>query len=304
MPVPGDGEALVRIEVSALCGSERAAVTGGFAGGNAGHEACGIVEWAPAGSGFAVGERVGISAIRGCAVCPPCLAGVETRCTRGPVLQLGLHAEYATPALATLRRLPAGTDAVTGVLMSGDALGVPVRALRRVPSGEGTRVLVIGLGPVGLAHVAVRSAAASEVVAIEPSPTRRRLGMDLGASAVHHPDEVDIEVADIVIEATGLPACVARAFDLAASGGTVLQSGECASAPIRPSHDIVHREVTYAGAWYYATEDYPDMVRIESQGLGIRRLVTDELPARDAQLAFDRFFGGDAGKVVLRWHPG
>jgi len=300
VPVAGAGEALVRVECSALCGSERGAVAAGMAG-NAGHEACGVVVSAPQGADVAVGERVGVSAIRGCGDCGPCRAGVETRCAEGPSVQVGMHADYVVAGLRTLRRLPAGTDAVTGALLSGDALGVPARALRRAPTAPGDRVVVIGLGPVGLAHVAVRALQGCEVIGVEPSAARRATAVALGAVAAVAPDATP-PPARLVIEATGTPQCIDRAFDLAEPGGTVLQSGECGTAAIRPSASVVHREVTYTGAWYYATEDWPAMLDLQRCGLDIRRLVGDEFPAAQAQAAFDRFLGGDSAKVVLHWN--
>jgi L-iditol 2-dehydrogenase len=299
MPQPGDGEALVRVECSALCGSERGAVDAGM-NGNAGHEACGIVVSVPPGAHVQAGERVGISAIRGCGICEQCLAGIETRCTRGPQVQIGLHAEYVAVATQTLRVLPPDTDAVTGTLLTGDALGVPARALRRAPSQPGERVVVLGLGPVGLAHVMVRAAQGCEVIGIEPSAARRNMALQLGACMALSPDD-DAPPARLVIEATGNAAVIDRAFDLAEPGGTVLQSGECGSATIRPSHSVVHREVSYLGAWYYASEDYPAMLDMQRNGLDVRRLVSHQFSSDEAQTAFRRFLGGDTAKAVLHW---
>ncbi len=299
VPQPRDGEALVRVECSALCGSERAAVRGRM-DGNAGHEACGVVVSAPASAAVRAGDRVGVSAIRGCGECAACAAGVETRCERGPQVQVGMHAEYVTAAVRTLRALPDGTDAVTGALLTGDALGVPARALRRAPAQAGDRVVVLGLGPVGLAHVMVRASQGCEVIGVDPLPLRREMAMQLGAAAVLDPEEAP-PPARLVIEATGVPAVVDRAFDLAEPGGTVLQSGECGSATIRPSQSVVHREVSYVGAWYYAGEDYPAMLELQRRGLDVRRLVSHEFRAEEAQTAFDAFLRGETAKVVLRW---
>ena len=295
------GDALIRIEASGLCGSERSALDMGMPQGNAGHEACGVIEHVPAGAEFAVGERVGISAVSGCGVCDDCRAGRETRCSRGPVITPSMHAELVAAPLSTLRRLPAGTEPATGVLLSGDGLGVPVRAARRVPTGAGQRVLVVGLGPVGLAHVMVRAHGGALVEAIEPSPRRRAMAAEFGAARVYSPDERIDDGFDLVIEATGLQPCLDRAFELAKPGATVLQSGECGTVSLRASEWVVHKEVTYIGSWYYNSEDYPAMLALHSDGLALDRLVSDRFPANEAQEAFGRFFAGDSGKVVLLW---
>ena len=98
-----------------------------------------------------------------------------------------------------------------------------------------------------------------------------------------------------------MPAVIATAFEHCEPGGRVLQSGECAAVEVRPSAQVIHREVTYLGSWFYASEDYPDMLRLVGEGLDVGRLLTHTLPAEQAQDAVDAFLGGESGKVVLRW---
>lgn len=302
-PQPGPGEALIRIEASALCGSERGALMGGVAG-NLGHEAAGTV-LDPGTSTFSPGDRVGIAAVVGCGECERCTVGQELHCRRGfrsSSSSGGLHAELATVTVSALRELPAGIDAGAAAMLSGDALGVPVRGLRRARSEPGESVLVIGLGPVGLGHVLVRAFSGAEVIAMEPSTYRRGLARDLGAAKVLAPGE-DIGVRPrVVIEATGRPECIRQAFDLVDNGGVVLQSGECRDdVGINPSDLIIRREITYTGAWYYASEDYPDMRGLFDRGLPIQRLCTHEVAASDAQPAVNDFIAGNSGKVIVRW---
>jgi len=294
--------ARVRVEASALCGSEIGMLRNGVPPTltNLGHEAVGIIESIPSGHGLAPGDRVGISGLRGCNECAPCKRGQEMFCDAGAVTQLNLHAEIAQVAPWTLRRLPKGVDPGIGVLLTGDGLGVPVRALRRVPSQPGERVTVIGLGPVGLSHVLVRAHAGAVVTAVEPSPARRTLAEALGAHATHAPGEA-LAPADLVIEATGIPAVIADAFELVSPMGTLLQSGECGAVEIAPSRHVVHREITYRGTWFYGREDYDDMLALHAAGLELGTLVTHDVPAPLAQAAVTAFLAGETGKVILRW---
>jgi len=299
VPVPGPGDVLVRVEVSAICGSEKAQLLAG-SDVNAGHEAAGVIEVAPPGCGFSVGERVGVSAVLGCGGCRQCAHGVEVRCD-APRVQLGMHAELISVAPSTLRRLPAGFDAALAVLVSGDALGVPVRGVRRAPHDEGDRVVVLGLGPVGLAHVMVRSFLGADVVAVEPSAARRDLALELGASAVVAPGgDLQGPPPSLVIEASGRADSVAVAMATVAKGGTVLQSGECAMAEVSPSQ-IIAREITYVGSWFYASEDYDEILRLQAAGLAGQRLVTHEFAADYADAAYEAMLSTVSGKVLLRW---
>jgi len=298
VPEPGAGEALVRIEASAICGSELHANPGE----NLGHEAAGTVEHAPPASGFATGERVGISAVTGCGSCDACRAGVQLYCTVDRRFHTGMHADYVAMPVSALRRVPDGTPACDAVLLSGDALGVPVRAQRRVPSAGGERVLVIGAGPVGLGHVLVRAQGGAEVVVVEPSAYRSELARELGAAVALAPGEDIGCVPALVIECTGIPACIGQALDVVRRGGTVLQSGLCGCVEVSPTNTFVVREVVYTGTWYYADEDYPEILRLYAEGLPAASLITHDFPADDVGAAYRHaFVSKDSGKVVLDW---
>lgn len=302
-PVPGPDDALVRIEASAVCGSERRGLYEGM-DGNSGHEACGTVI-VPGSSAFKVGDRVGLSALVGCEACDQCRAGREMHCRRGvrPSSKSGgWHADLAVVRSAALRELPSGVEPEIGALLSGDALGVPARALERAPSAPGDGVLVVGLGPVGLGHVLVRAFMGSEVIAIEPAEFRRRFGAQLGAKGVLEPDSELPFVPELIIECSGRPESIAYALGAVDRGGTVLQSGECdTEVPIVPSDVLIRREVTYTGSYYYASEDYPRMLDLHSRGLPLASLCTHDVVADEAEGAISEFLAGNTGKVIIRW---
>lgn len=304
-PAPGPDDVLVRIEASAVCGSERSAFMNGAAA-NAGHEACGRIVDAGT-SGLAVGMRVGLSAVIGCGACDRCLEGRETQCRQGPryTAGSGWHADMAAVPADAIRELPEGTSPTLGALLSGDTLGVPGRSLRRVPSSPGASVLLIGLGPIGLGHLVVRNFTGAKVFAIEPSPYRRELASKLGAIEVLPPGErVDVR-PQLVIECTGRPECVSQALEAVDSGGTVFQSGECGTdVAINPSGMFVHREITYTGGWYYASEDYASMTDLVNEGLPLADICTHDVPAQKAQSAITEFLEGRSGKVIIDWESG
>lgn len=301
-PVSAPGDVLVRVEASALCGSERSALKVGVPGAphNAGHEAVGVIEAAPPDSELMVGDRVGVSALAGCAVCPACVSGNEQFCVQGVAIQTGMHAEFVSVTPASTRPIPRDASASVATLLVGDGLGVPVRALNRFASEPGDRVIVLGLGPVGLSHVLVRAHAGANVVTVEPSAFRRDLALRLGAVEVHESIS-DLAPAPLVIESTGIAAVVEDAFALCSPQGTVFQSGECGTITVDASRDIVHREIAYIGSWFYGRVDFPRMVELYERGLRLDQLITHAAAAEDAQPVIDAFVGGRTGKVVFYW---
>jgi threonine dehydrogenase-like Zn-dependent dehydrogenase len=207
-PTRGPGEVLVKIAASALCGSEREDLIRGHAS-NFGHEASGHIVEVDENAGYAVGELVGLYAVLGCGECAECVQGRETMCLRGPEILSGWHSDYVVVPVRSLRKVDQSTDPAVAALMTGDPLGVPARSLRRVPTAAGSPVIVVGLGPVGLAHVLLRSYLGADVIGIEPSEYRRQQALALGASAVFAPGEYTGR-ADVVIECTGVPGVIAR----------------------------------------------------------------------------------------------
>ncbi|NEE03908.1 zinc-dependent alcohol dehydrogenase [Phytoactinopolyspora halotolerans] len=299
-PVPGPGEALVRIEASAVCGSERQALLAGHRS-NGGHEACGVVA-EPASSTFSVGDRVGLAAVIGCGFCERCRAGREIHCRGISGVEGGWHAEYAVVPERALRRVPKGLGPEIGVLLTGDGLGVPARAFRRVPSNEGDRVLVIGLGPIGLGHAMLRAFLGAEVVAIEPHQYRRELANALGATRVIGPGGEIGDAPMIVVECSGRPDCVRLAFDLVDYGGTVIESAGCdVDVPLNPSKMIVDREITYTGSFYYSSEDFAYMCELVSNGLALESLCSHLVKPHEAEGAIRDFLDGNSGKVIITW---
>ena len=305
-PVAAAGQAIVRVEVSALCGSERSALRTGMPG-NAGHEAVGTVihiagGGAIDGGAIGVGDRVGISALIGCGSCPSCLSGDEVACAAGVSTQLGMHAELVASPVQALRRLPTDMDPILGVLLAGDTLGVAYRALRRAPLPAGGSVIVIGLGAIGLGHVLARSRAGADVTGIDPVQGRRHLAQQLGAGNVAGTVAEVSTPADLVIEATGLPTCIETAFRLVRHGGTVLQSGECAQVQLNPSRDVVHRETAYVGSWYFGSRDLAAAIAAEDDDPRATAIATSVFGAADARAAFAAFATGTGGKIMLRWN--
>ena len=87
----------------------------------------------------------------------------------------------------------------------------------------GDRVVVIGGGVVGLlAGYAARKSGASRVHLLEPSERRRQAALALGFDQVSSPEQARGLAADVVIEASGNPACLDLALGLVRDEGVVV----------------------------------------------------------------------------------
>lgn len=318
VPHPGEGEVLIRVVASALCGSELKGYRSDHHGRNGGHEAVGeVVELGPGCSHLRVGDRVGVSAVQGCGRCAYCAAGQYTYCEQHVVFA-GMHAEYALTRELGCQQLPDDVPWGVGVLLTGDGLGVPFHVGQRLGerTGADRLVVIFGVGPVGLGNVLVEHHLGAEVVAVDLSRTRLAMAQKLGAARTvlveanaGGPDpastlaqrvrEVCGRAPDVCLECAGRQETLFAALSAVRTAGTVVCVGEQGPAPISPSVHLIHRDITLMGSWFYHFSEYPAMLALYRAGLPVADLISDRFQLTEAQQAYRLFAAGETGKVLL-----
>src|SRR4051794_11523164 len=172
-----DGDAVVRLTASAICGTDlhmvRGTMPGMKPGTILGHEGVGVVEEVgKAVTGFKRGDRVVVPSTICCGRCSYCKAGYTSQCdnanpngpqagtaffggpmTTGPID--GLQAEFACVPLAdpTLVKLPASLSDDQAILLS-DIFPTGYFGADMAEIKSGDTVAVFGCGPVGLFTIA------------------------------------------------------------------------------------------------------------------------------------------------------
>lgn len=177
----------------------------------------------------------------------------------------------------------------------GQPAGAVLYGLDRIGDVEGRRVLIVGLGGIGaICAILLAARGAADIVAIEPNRFRRELAeRRLGIAT--YPGWVDApqDYADITIEAVShhlysetLPLCVR----VTRPEGRLLLLGVPSDAsaclPVKP---LVRRKLTAVGSIAPPWQTYLGRGAAEalSNLSAFRWLVTDRLPWRSAQAAFD-----------------
>ena len=313
-PRPDDQSVIVRVKATAICGSELhelRAAEGPTEYLNTGHEVVGVVERPDLGGTFRAGQRVGACVVQGCGRCDVCASGDETGCTSKRFDTGNGHSELFKLGLRGVRKLPDDVDWPPGAILSGDGLGVPVRCATRLGDTAGKRVVVLGLGPVGLSCVLVQTFLGARVLGVDLSAYRVDLARRLGAEEAISPTENDVirrvgnwtdgRGADAVIVAAPVPSLLDQAAELVRRHGIVFLVGEIAQATFDPGRLLLRREATLMGSWYYTSSDWRRMLDLHRAGLPYHRLITHTFPFERAQEAFDTFSAGQSGKVVLTY---
>jgi propanol-preferring alcohol dehydrogenase len=201
MPVPGPGDALVRITASGVCHSDLHLVRGDWAvvqgGGPIGHEAIGIVEaLGPGTEGTVeVGDRVilGLGGTGGgywCGACEYCMSNRARLCAQSVGI-MGTFAEYMNVYARSLVVLPDSIGDEEAPLACGGltAYGA-VKKLLDHHVLPGRAVAVVGAAG-GLGHYAVQLASAFgyRVVGIDIGEDRLEFVRSLGAEVAVSPED-------------------------------------------------------------------------------------------------------------------
>jgi alcohol dehydrogenase len=240
-------DAVIAVTRTGLCGSDLHPYEGRETvrfGVIPGHEAVGkVVALGTDVTGFALDQRVLVPFTTSCGTCPPCRGGLSSRCVAGALFGFGDPDDLRTPALhggqaeyvrvplagSTMVAIPDRVDDAAAVLLT-DNLPTGWAAATRGEVRPGSRVVVVGLGSVGLCSLhAARALGAASLLAVDPVETRRASALALGADMAVDPDHAEVaaadatagEGADVAIDASGTTAGQALAAATLRPGGTL-----------------------------------------------------------------------------------
>jgi 2-desacetyl-2-hydroxyethyl bacteriochlorophyllide A dehydrogenase len=238
------GDAIIRVELAAICGSDlhvwHGREVGLDPGTVMGHEFLGeIVAVGKGVTRFRRGDRAVSPFTTSCGECFYCHKGLTARCTQGQLFGWvergeGLHggqAELVRVPLAdaTLLALPAGL-APEAALLLGDVLATGYHCATLAGITAETTCAVIGCGPVGLlAVLAAAELGAERIYAIDSVPERLTRAEQFGARTRALPEEIreatEGRGVDAVLEAVGSAESMQLAFRLVRPGGTIAVVG-------------------------------------------------------------------------------
>jgi threonine dehydrogenase-like Zn-dependent dehydrogenase len=228
-PHPGFGEAVIRVSLTTICGTDVHIMCGEYPvqpGLIIGHEAVGIIEeLGPGVTGYEVGDHVLVGAITPCGQCRACLSGQLSQCGHGSGYEAlggwrfgntinGAQAEYLLVpyAQANLAKVPVNVTNEQAVLLA-DIASTGFSGAESAKIKIGDSVVVFAQGPIGLCStVGAKLMGASLIIAVDGDENRLAISKRLGADVVldyRHTDVVaDVKRlteggADVAIEALG-----------------------------------------------------------------------------------------------------
>lgn len=334
---PKPGELLVRIDAAGICHSDLSVVNGDRPRPMPmalGHEAAATVVALgdAADPHFAIGDQVVLVFLPSCGECVACASGEGYLCPNAAAangageLMRGGHrlsdcgeavhhhlgvSAFATHAVIDRRsavKVDRGIPAETAALFGCAVLTGVGAVMNTAQVRPGESVLIYGLGGVGLAALlGALAAGAQPVTAVDPSPEKRALALELGATQAVSPDEAaSLPKTDVVIETVGKAAVLAQAYAAARRGGRVITVGLPNPSEMLsiPAVSLVADGKTLMGSYMGSSipsRDIPRYVALWRAGrLPVERLLTSISPLSEINGLLDRLASGEAIRQVVK----
>lgn len=286
VPVPGQGEVLVRVTATGICGSDLHTYLDGRIGDTRllaplilGHEFAGVIE--------ETGVRVAIDPAQPCHKCDLCERGHPNLCRRlhfcGLFPDNGSLAENIRVPASTCFPVPDSIDDASAAML--EPLGVALHATDLAKIHPGDRVAVLGAGPIGLLLIqTAKLAGAGEIHVTDPHPWRVALAEKCGALPL--PSYCDIEV-DICFEAAWGAEAIERAVEITRPGGRVVLVGIPSEDRCAFQHSAARRKGLTIVFSRRMKHTYPRaMELVESGKVDVKSLISHRFPLAKAAEAF------------------
>jgi len=316
-PAAEDGDVLVRVSHSGICGTDLGIFRGGIPVAYPrimGHEMIGeIVE--SAADGVSAGTRVIVDPAVFCGTCYQCQRGQFNICPNGGLIgrdRDGGFAEYLT--IPAGNAIPLSDDIDDKQASFLQVLTTCVHAQELAPVRPGDAIVVIGLGVTGQIHCQLAKASgAGIVIGITRSAWKRELAEQLGADATLEPgDDLKSRVleltggrgADMVIESAGRVSTFAQAIDLTRVGGRILNFGTFTETEGKlPFYQLYYKELLLINARASKGKHYLPSVDLVTKGaVKLLPLISHELPLDELGTALETLDSpsADSMKIIMR----
>ena len=321
-PEPAPGEVLVRVRACAVCGSDVHGIDGSTGRRRPpvimGHEAAG--EIAALGEGvatYSVGDRVTFDSTVYCGRCEACLAGDVNLCKDRRVLGVsceeyrrdGAFAEFVAVPERILYRLPDKVSFEEAAMV--EPLSIACHAMTRTVVPEGGRVLVAGVGTIGLLALQVaKSLGAGRLIAVDVDEARLQMAREAGAETVsaRDPDALQKILSltggagvDVAVDCAGIFETADLCIRSAKLSGAVVLVGNLAQKIDFPLQLVVTRQLSLFGSCASAGE-YPQCLALIASGkVDVKRMISRTVPLADGGEWILKLYNREPGlyKILL-----
>lgn len=309
IPTPKADEALVKVHCIGVCGSDVHYYEHGKIGRYVvedplilGHELAGeVVQIGENVKDVQVGDRVAVEPGVTCGRCEYCKSGRYNLCPDVVFMATppvdGAWAEYVTIRSDFLFKIPDSMSFEEGALL--EPLSVGMHAMKRGQVSPADKMLVTGLGPIGLLAIqAAKMYGVNEIYASDVVPFRQQLAEEIGVTAVIDPSKEDVQEklaeltggkgVNVVIETSGNAGAIAQTIKVVNRGGRIVFVGLPTADEIPIDVNLlVDSELDVFGLFRYVNT-YPAAIQaLSSSNIDIEKVITHKYALKDIKEAVE-----------------
>lgn len=298
-PVPGPGEALIKIMSAGICGSD----IGAFRGTNGlvsyprviGHELAGIIESIPDDNpkGLKAGDKVIIDPYLYCGNCYPCSIGRTNCCMDLKVL--GVHidggmAEYFCYPADMLVAMPEDMSWTDAAIT--EPFTISLHGIHRGGLKAGEYCVIIGAGPIGLLAGMAAQAYGAHAILLDLVEERLNFAKELGIEYTINSGKEDAKarireitcgvMAQQVMECSGANAAVRSTLDYVSHAGRITLTGWPKQETPIPTDLITRKEADIRGARTSAGEFEEAIQLIYTKKVNAAKILTKTISIEEA----------------------
>jgi L-iditol 2-dehydrogenase len=322
MPVPGDYEALIKIEAVGVCGSDVHYYKHGRIGQRQvqyphvqGHECAGtVIEIGSEVNQLRPGDRVVIEPGVACGTCQFCKEGRYNLCKNMVFISTppyeGAFAKYISHSERFVHKIPDELDFTTAAL--AEPLAVGMHVMNRAVVKPDDTVIITGMGPVGLLMVlAARAYGVRNILVSDVEDFRLELAKSIGATHTFNAKNGSTEAqilkegftnVDIFIDTSGNDKVVYDAINVIERGGKLVLVGFPQGEESTFNFiSLLQKEVDIISIYRYRNV-FPSAIKVlEDYSEEAKKIVTHEFSLEEISHAMEQgaLFPNETGKVMV-----
>lgn len=298
--------AIVKVLGCGLCGSDIVKFREHISkeGTVLGHEIVAEIVEINSDTKFKTGEKIVTSHHIPCGTCDYCRHGNVSMCKhfKSTNIRPGGFSEYVYLSEEHLQNvahpMPENLSEIEASFY--EPLGCCVRAVKRAKLMDGSKVLVVGLGSIGILMSQALKAYSMNVMGCDLIQDRIERLQNLGIDAVDSRDLEQAELFDAVFMTSGADKAIDVALKTIKSGGTILVFSSTPHNTGYPNNEIYYRELTVLGSYSPAPVDLKDSLELLRSGkVNVKNLSTI-YSLDDIQKAFDDTIANRIMKAYIK----
>lgn len=298
--------AIVKVLGCGLCGSDIVKFREHISkdGTVLGHEIVAEIVEINSDTKFKTGEKIVTSHHIPCGTCDYCRHGNVSMCKhfKSTNIRPGGFSEYVYLSEEHLQNvahpMPENLSEIEASFY--EPLGCCVRAVKRAKLMDGSKVLVVGLGSIGILMSQALKAYGMNVMGCDLIQDRIERLQNLGIDAVDSRDLEQAELFDAVFMTSGADKAIDVALKTIKSGGTILVFSSTPHNTGYPNNEIYYRELTVLGSYSPAPVDLKNSLELLRTGKVNVKDLSTIYSLDDIQKAFDDTIANRIMKAYIK----